>query len=194
MNRRDLLQLTPAGLSFGAAQPAPGGPRVFDAKNFGAAADGGTLDTRAINAAIDACHKAGGGAVYLAPGVYLSGTVVLKSNVTLYLEAGATLLGSKNLADYGRQPGPPEKGDANQKHLVFARDAENVGLAGPGRIDGQGPAFWVPSGRAVPPPEDAWKDVATYDWKPLDRASPLVEFAGCRNLRIEDVRIENASG
>jgi polygalacturonase len=46
----------------------------------------------------------------------------------------------------------------------------------------------------VPPPEDAWRDVATYDWKPLDRASPLVEFAGCRNLRIEDVRIENASG
>ncbi|MDP2996019.1 MAG: glycoside hydrolase family 28 protein [Bryobacterales bacterium] len=194
MNRRDLLQLTPAGLSLGAAQPGPAGAGIFDVKNFGAATDGLTLAHRAINAAIDACHQAGGGVVYLAPGVYLSGTVVLKSNVTLYLEAGATLLGSKNLGDYDRQPGPPEKGDANQKHLVFARDAENVGLAGPGRIDGQGPAFWVPSGRAVPPPEDAWRDVATYDWKPLDRASPLVEFAGCRNLRIEDLRIENASG
>jgi hypothetical protein len=128
------------------------------------------------------------------PGTYLSGTVVLQSNVTLYLEASATLLGSTNLADYAQQPGPPEKGDANQKHLVFARDAENVGLAGPGRIDGQGRAFWVPSGRTVPPPEDAWRDVATYDWKPLDRPSPLVEFAFCRNVRIEDVRIENASG
>lgn len=131
---------------------------------------------------------------YVPPGTYLSGTVVLKSNVTLYLEAGATLLGSKNLADYTPQPGPPAKGDANQKHLIFAGDAENVGLAGPGRIDGQGPAFWVPSGRKVPPPEDAWKDVATYDWRPLDRPSPMLEFAGCRHVSIEDVRIENAPG
>jgi hypothetical protein len=46
----------------------------------------------------------------------------------------------------------------------------------------------------VPPPEDDWRDVATYDWKPNDRPSPLIEFAGCRYLRIEDVRIENASG
>ncbi|MBI4875945.1 MAG: glycoside hydrolase family 28 protein [Acidobacteria bacterium] len=182
MNRRDFLALAPAGV------------KIFDARNSGAAADGRTLDTRAINAAVDACHEAGGGVVYLAPGIYLSGTVVLKSNVTLYLEAGATLLGSKNLADYTLHAGPPEKGDANQKHLIFARDAENVGLAGPGRIDGQGPAFWVPSGRVTPLAEDAWRDVATYDWKPLDRASPLVEFAGCRYLRIEDVRIENASG
>ena len=99
--------------------------------------------------------------------------MVLLSNVTLYLEAGATLLGSKNLSDYHLEPGPHIKGDANQKHLVLARDAENVGVAGPGQIDGQGSAFWVPSGRVVPSPADAWKDVATYDWKPLDRPSPL---------------------
>jgi polygalacturonase len=86
------------------------------------------------------------------------------------------------------------QGDANQKHLVFAREASNVGLAGPGRIDGQGAAFWVPSGRVVPPPAESWKDVATYDWKPLDRPSPLLEFYRCRNLRLEQIRIENASG
>ena len=184
------VTLAPASAKTGAT----GGPRFFDVKNSGAAGDGKTLDTAAINRAIHACHAAGGGVVYMAGGSYLSGTVVLKSNVTLYLEADATLLGSPNIADYGREIGPPEKGDANQKHLVFARDAENVGLAGPGKIDGQGPAFWVPSGRKVPPPEDSWRDVATYDWKPLDRASPMIEFAGCTNLRIEDVRIENASG
>lgn len=131
--------------------------------------------------------------VYLPPGTYLSGTVVLKSNVTLYLEAGATLLGSKNLTDYTPQPGPHAKGDANQKHLIFARDAENVGLAGPGRIDGQGEAFWIHKPRTVAP-DDLWRDVATYDWKPGDRPSPMLEFVGCRHLRIEDVRIENASG
>jgi polygalacturonase len=173
---------------------ATAGVRIIDAASRGAASDGKRLASAAINRAIDECSAAGGGVVYLAPGVYLSGTVVLKNNVTLYLEAGATLLGSRNLEDYSKQPGPPVKGDANQKHLVFARDAVNVGLAGPGRIDGQGSAFWVPSGRTVPPPEDGWRDVATYDWKPLDRPSPLIEFAGCRDVRIEDVRIENASG
>lgn len=190
MNRRTLLAIPGA---FTAAA-AVSGPNFANVKSHGAAGDGKTLDTAAINRAIDACHAAGGGVVYAGPGTYLVGTVVLKSNVTLYLEAQATLLGSKNIEDYTKHSGPPEKGDANQKHLLFARDAQNVGLAGPGRIDGQGPAFWMPSGRNVPPPEDSWRDVATYDWKPLDRASPMVEFAGCKNVRIEDVRLENASG
>jgi hypothetical protein len=173
---------------------AQAGVRIFDVTRHGAVGDGAKLDSPAINRAVTACHAGGGGVVYLPPGVYLSGTVELKSNVTLYLEAGATVLGSKNIADYARHAGPPEKGDANQKHLIFARDAVSVGLAGPGRIDGQGPSFWVPSNRVVPPPEESWRDVATYDWRPLDRASPLIEFAGCRDVRVEDVRIENASG
>ena len=189
MNRRMIL-----GLAGGMPWAAQAGLRLVSVRDYAAVGDGKTLDTTSINKAIEACNAAGGGVVYLPPGTYLSGTVVIKSNVTLYLESGATLLGSKDINDYAKHSGPPEKGDANQKHLLFARDAENVGLAGPGRIDGQGPAFWVPSGRQVPPPEDSWRDVATYDWKPLDRASPLVEFAGCRNVRIEDVRIENASG
>jgi hypothetical protein len=200
MNRRNLIAFGAGALASQAAAapldavpPATGGLRLFDVRNFGAVGDAKTLDTRAINAAIDACHESGGMA-YMPPGTYLCGTVVLKSNVTLYLEAGATLLGSTNLADYSLQPGPPPRGDANQRHLIFARNAENVGLAGPGRIDGQGRAYWVPSGRVAPPPEDHWKDVATYDWKATDRPSPMLEFAECRNLRIEDVRIENASG
>lgn len=158
------------------------GIRTYGVKKFGAAGDGKTLDTAAINKAIDACTAAGGGLVYMPPGVYLSGTVVLKSNVTLYIEAGATLLGSKDLADF----------IPKAKHLVFARDAENVGLAGPGKIDGQGASYWIPANRVVPPPEESWRDVATYDWKWRERYSPLVEFVGCRNLRIEDVRMENA--
>ncbi|HWB97255.1 MAG TPA: glycoside hydrolase family 28 protein, partial [Bryobacteraceae bacterium] len=201
MYRRDWLNFGGGALAAGLVRPAmwaaptgKQGPSLFHVRDFGATGNGTTLDTRAINAAIDACHASGGGMVYVPPGIYLSGTVVLKSNVTLYLEAGATLLGSKDVRDYSPQPGPPALGDANQKHLIFAGDAENVGLAGPGRIDGQGPAFWAPSGRRTPAPEEGWRDVATYDWKPLDRASPMLEFVGCRHLRIEGVRIENASG
>lgn len=181
-------------------------PRIFDVKNFGASGDGKTLDTAAINQAIGACSSAGGGTVYLAPGVYLSGTVVLKSNVTLYLEAGATLLGSKDIRDFTRQiqstrlntgnsTFPTDLKDAGPFHLIFARDAENIGLAGPGKIDGQGTAFWVPSGRAHPPAEEAWRDVIAFDWKPHQpRPSPMLEFYNCKNLRIADLRIENAAG
>jgi len=202
MNRRDLLAyargvVTP-GLAFlkwpTKEAETRGVLRAFDVRSFGAAGNGTALDTRAINSAVSSCHAAGGGVAYVPPGVYRTGTVVLKSNVTLYLEAGATLLGSKELSDYAPQPGPSSTGDANQRHLIFASDAENVGLAGFGRIDGQGPAFWVPSGRKVPPAEEGWKDVATYDWKPLERPSPMLEFVSCRYLRIEDVRIENAPG
>ncbi len=202
MNRRQLLGMSGIMATAGAIAPLPllaqtgskSGPRIFDVKEHGATGLGLTLDTPSINRAIDLCHAGGGGVVYLPPGLYLSGTVVLQSNVTLYLEAGATLLGSKKLGDYAPQPGPHILGDANQRHLVFARDAENIGLAGPGRIDGQGPAFWAPSGRVAPPPEESWRDVATYDWKALDRPSPLLEFYNCKQLRIEDVRIENAAG
>lgn len=203
MNRRQMLGIMGAAVaagSTGSTQPvsaqkdSKSGLRIFDVKEYGAVGDGNVLDTASINRAIDDCHARGGGVAYVPPGVYLSGTVILKSNVTLYLEAGARLLGSKNIPDYALQAGTSLLGDANQKHLVFARDAENIGVAGPGRIDGQGSSFWVPSGRVVPPPEDSWQDVATYDWKPLDRPSPLLEFYNCKNLRIEDVCIENASG
>jgi polygalacturonase len=115
--------------------------QLFEPKHVGAIGDGKALDSSSINAAINACTRSGGGLVYLAPGTYRSGTVILKSNVTLYLEAGATLLGSTDLNDYIPQPGPPVDSDANQRHLIFARDAENICIAGPGRIDGQGPAY-----------------------------------------------------
>jgi polygalacturonase len=180
----------------------------LNAKDFGARGDGNTLDSISLNRAIDACYSGGGGTVYLPPGTYLSGTVVLKSNVTLYLEAGATLIGSRDIRDYtpqnqSRKPGartngsifPADLRDAGPFHLVFARDAENIALAGPGKIDGQGPAFWTPSGRVQPSAEDAWRDVIAFDWKPHPpRPSPMLEFYNCKNLRVEDVHIENAAG
>ncbi len=181
-------------MALAAAPFSRGAGRVFDVRESGARGDGKSRDTASIQKAVDACAQAGGGTVYLSPGTYLSGTVVLKDNVTFHLEAGATLLGSTDLADYTLQPGPPAKGDANGKHLLFARDAENVTLSGSGRIDGQGRAFWVPANRVPPKPQDLWRDVATYDWKPTDRPSPMVEFFHCRNLRIEDVTLANSSG
>ena len=180
---------------------------LFNVRQFGATGNGKTLDTVAINLSIEACSRMGGGIVYLPPGTYLSGTVILKSNVTFYLEAGAVLLGSVNIDDFTPQAGPAVKRDATRwelpldakdagqhKHLMFASDAENVTLAGPGKIDGQGPAFWAPSGRKHAAPEDLWKDHASDYMKSSSRPSPLLEFVGCQHLKIQDIQIENAPG
>lgn len=69
-------------------------------KRYGAVGDGVTLNTSALSKAVEACARPGGGTVYVPAGTYLMGTVNLKSNMTLWLASGATLLGNKNLADY----------------------------------------------------------------------------------------------
>src|ERR1700729_145016 len=152
MYRRDIFTL--GGVAALAARGAAGSTQsepehFFSARSFGATGDGKTMDTAAIQPAIDACTQSGGGTVYVAPGTYLTGTLVLKSNVNFHLESGATILGSKDLADYkplANDAGPKLKGDANAKHLIFARDAENLSITGNGHINGQGSSFWIPSG------------------------------------------------
>ena len=71
---------------------------IYDITEFGAVGDGVTPNTAAIQAAIDACQV--GDKVYIPAGIFLSGSIFLKSDMTLYLEEGATLLGSGNMEDY----------------------------------------------------------------------------------------------
>ena len=73
---------------------------TFSIRTHGATGDGQTLDTPAIQATIEACSQAGGGTVYIPAGNYVTGSISLESNITLYLDAGATLLGSQDTADY----------------------------------------------------------------------------------------------
>jgi polygalacturonase len=73
---------------------------IFDPMSYGARGDGIANDGAAIQKAIDTCTQAGGGMVYLPPGNFLTGTIVLKSNVTFHLSAGATLWGSRHIEDY----------------------------------------------------------------------------------------------
>jgi len=166
---------------FSAPDKAPLLP-IFNPRQYGATGDGKTLDSNAINAAITACTQAGGGVVYVNPGTYLCGTVILKSNVTLYLEAGATILGSTNIKDYA------------PKHLIFALNAENVTLAGPGRINGQGPTYWKKIDKPPITDDKRWTAAIHDVWGYNDRPSPMIEIAGVTNLRIEGIRIEDAPG
>ncbi len=113
---------------------------VFNVSDYGAAGDGKTLDTAAIQKAIDACAKADGGQVLMPPGKYLSGTVHLKSNVTLFLEAGARLIGTANLDKY-QYPIPPAsmpeaKWGKWHRAMILGDGVENIAIAGQGVIDG----------------------------------------------------------
>jgi len=119
--------------------------RIFSVVDYGAARDGTTNDAHAIQVAVDACAQAGGGTVYFAPGDYLSGTIDLKSHVCLYLEAGATLWGSMNRADYKPLPYGQTTMDGTldlNGSLLMAESIENVTIEGRGCIDGHGRAFW----------------------------------------------------
>ena len=111
--------------------------------DFGAKSDTTVLSTAALQQAIDACSEAGGGRVVVPAGHYKIGTIVLKSNVHLYLEQGATLYGSTDLKDYR-----PMKSDyvslrtkTNTIQLIYADKVKNVTIDGYGTIDGRGRAF-----------------------------------------------------
>jgi glycosyl hydrolase family 28 len=135
---------------------------VYNVQSYGASGGGNTLDTAAIQKAIDGAHDAGGGVVYFPTGRFLSGTIFLKSNVTLHLSPGAVLLGSRRIEDY------------NPKHLIYAKGVENIAVEGGGAIDGQGDSFF------------------DKDLNPLPRPSPLIEIWDARGIRIENITIRKA--
>jgi polygalacturonase len=106
---------------------------------WGAKADGTTMNTRAIQTAIDVCAKKGGGKVKLDGGTFLSGPIVLKSNINLEIAQGTTLQGSSNHDDY---PKKTEFRNPGLQSLVSATDASNVSITGGGVIDGAGESWW----------------------------------------------------
>ncbi len=170
-----LLAATAVGDRGGAAETAGAVPRtVFDIREFGAVGDGATLNTRAIQQAIDGCTAAGGGDVLIAGGRFVTGTIYLKDHVTLHLAAGAVLLGSTQIADYATDT--HKNAYANESHmdrcLIFARGAKGIGIVGPGVIDGQGGKEHFPN--------------------PGDRHRPmLIRFLECSHLRMRDVTLRS---
>lgn len=134
------IVLAALSLSIAAEALAANGG-TFSVVDFGAVGDGATLDTDAINQAVAQCSQAGGGQVLFPPGKYLSGTVHLKSNVTLVLQAAATLVGSDNLDSYAYFRPPADTHEAKfrpqwHRGLILGVDAENVAIVGDGVIDG----------------------------------------------------------
>jgi polygalacturonase len=160
--------------------------RGFNVIDYGAVGDGTTLCTPAIQKAIDACAAAGGGTVWLPPGTYLSGALVLKSNITLHVERGATLLGSPHPTDYPENPHQFQS-RFTEEHgrcsLITAERAENVAIEGGGTIDGNG---W---GK-----EMAELLAATKKREVKPGLRPLVlRFSECRKVRIRAVTLKRSA-
>lgn len=118
-------------VTIGTAQP------VFNINSYGAIADGVTINTKAIQTAIDSCNRSGGGLVVVGSGVYITGSLQMKSNVNLYIATGAVLKGSSQLADYNV--------DGKIKGVIFGEDLINISITGEGEINGSSPAFFDPA-------------------------------------------------
>ncbi|MGZ3431061.1 MAG: glycoside hydrolase family 28 protein [Isosphaeraceae bacterium] len=161
---------------------------TFSVRDFGASGDGVTLDTGAIQAAIDACTARGGGTVFLPPGDYLTGTITLKDNVTLHVGPSARLLGSTSLADY---PSLKRGGMFGLEYLdrclIDAYRAHHIALTGEGCVDGQGAAF--PYGEE----NYNFEDLASSTTQQSFVRPTLLRFSDCRDVTISNLTLQHAA-
>ncbi|HEU5396191.1 MAG TPA: glycosyl hydrolase family 28 protein [Verrucomicrobiae bacterium] len=163
-------------------KPWPVPDRVCPVEDFGAVGDGHTLDTGAINRAVIACAKAGGGVVRFSKGDYLTGTIEFRSGVMLEVAGGARILGSTNLADY---PDHVAKRytvmDSNmdvRKSLLFAEGCDRIGIRGSGEINGQGALTNFP-GKAT---------IGATPGRPF-----LLRFIDCRRVVMDGITLRDAA-
>lgn len=175
-------------------------PSFRSVSEFGAVGDGKTLNTEALQKAVDAVFEAGGGTLLVPAGVYVTGTVELKSNVNLHLDNGAVLLGSPNLDHYRRYS------NGTQLGILYAQNAENISITGFGTVDGNGRAYVFPDRVKDLPVEmkrftrqgEAYLDtllgVQDGPVVPFERLRPyqMVLMSGITNLNIRDVTIKDS--
>jgi len=150
---------------------------VFNVREHGAAGDGQALDGVPIQAVIDTCAERGGGTIYLPAGRYLTGSLFLRNNITLHLDAGAVILGSENPDDYAvihsRWEGRHQDTYAP---LIGGDHLHNIAVTGRGTIDGRGAVWWK-----------------AKQEKTLAHPRPrLISFSDCSNVLIESITAINS--
>ena len=161
----------------------------------GVVGDGKTLNTQSLQSAIDALHAKGGGQLYFPAGRYLTGSLQLKSNVTLYLEKEAMLLGSTSPYDY---PGFSTEKElkVNNDHfdqaLIYAEGAENIGITGEGCIDGQGRELALTIDSLHHTGELVDKHYNTYRKRPNTRPK-LLFMRNCRKVELRKTNFRSGA-
>jgi hypothetical protein len=170
----------------------PGQPYAVNVRDFGAKGNGVDKDHPAIQRAIDRCAELGGGTVWVPAGRYLCGTIVLKSHIRLFLDAGAVILGSPDPEDYRRMmegnhfyrstPTQPVNQDQN---LICVWKATDVGIDGPGEIDAQGLSFYQTD---QPPVKNGSRmSFLVKPWRP----GAAVAFMHCRRFSLSGITLRN---
>src|SRR6185436_17465416 len=154
----------------------------YPASLFGIYSDGITLNTRSIQFAIDYINQQGGGRLVFDVGRFLTGSVHLKSNVTLHLLEGAVLLGSLNPFDYERK---------GFTALILGHDQVNIGITGKGVIDGQGRE--VAKNVAALVHKGLIKDLFRNDRPEVEIRPMLIYFRDCKNISISRITLRNAA-
>src|ERR1700733_11341856 len=142
INIQLLLIVFLASIGFVSAKPATS----FNVRDYGATGDGVNLDSKAINKAIDAAANAGGGTVYLPAGNYLSGSIHLKSNISLFIDQGAVIIAAPVNAENGYDEEEPGPGNAYQdsghshwhNSLIWGENLHDISILGQGMIYGKG--------------------------------------------------------
>ncbi len=178
------LAVSPAvSAEFAPGGPAAGAAGVCNVRDYGASGARAQNATAAVQKAVDACHARGGGTAYVPPGEYTTGTIVLKDNVTLWLEAGAVLYLSQDKADFPRE-----------RAHVFAEGARNVAIRGRGRFHGLARYDW---GQAEEQDTEILEEqrlaaqagVDTRRWLRRGLQSMTFVFKRCRDVLVEDVTL-----
>jgi len=171
-------------LCFADAPPAVGNDhKIFNVRQFGAKGDGTTLDTEAIQKALDKCGRTGDGTVELPAGTYLSKPLTMSSKTTLLLDDGATLLASPLQSDFLKGGGDwlKVKNGGDFIPFISGRGLTNVTITGKGTVDGNGAVWWEEA-------EKARQKVAGFT---LPRPN-LIVFSRCKNLRLTGIKLANS--
>ena len=154
----------------------------YDASLFGIESNGITLNTNSIQKAIDYIHEEGGGRLIFHVGKYITGTVYLKSNVTIHLKEGAVLMGSLNPFDYDFR----EEWTA----MIFAINQDSIAITGTGIIDGRG--YGVSQKMISLIQKGVIKDDRFSNDRPYARIRPQnIYFKGCNEIKIQGIQINN---
>jgi polygalacturonase len=184
-----------------AKQEAPLKDHFYNVRSFGATGDGKTLDSPAINKAIDACAEAGGGTVHLPAGTYLSGSIRLKSNIHLLIDAGATILGAPQEMN-AYDPCEPFESPAFQdgghtyfhNSLIWGENLTNISITGQGTINGGGLQRNPPIVDEINGIRSFGSTNRTMPPRPADEnllriGNKAIALKLCRNVLIRDITI-----
>jgi polygalacturonase len=183
---------------------------VYVITSYGAVGDGKTLNTLSIQKAIDDCHSHVGGTVEVPAGNYVTGTIRLHSNMTLYLSPGSRLIGSKENKDYGDQKaiGFSGLGAGNKTGILVAHNEANISITGSGTINGSGTSFMYMDSlqygmdfdKKYTRQKDDYMNPAhgredgPVLWKGSyeERPGVMVMFSACKNVNVSGIHIEES--